>query len=72
VGHPLYEGKGDEFAVEILQTDTGIHHFHTFDLKSVAEIVLFCKNEFELKLAYFCVEAHNIHFCLQRIVKLGA
>lgn len=67
VGHPLYAGKGRDFAEQILREDTGIHHFHTFDVKSVVDIVVFCKSEFNCQLSYFCAEGNSIHFCLQRL-----
>jgi len=65
-GHPLYDGKGRDYAEEILRENSGIHHFHTFDAASVIELVSFCKTEFGCDLVYFCVEGINIHFCLCR------
>jgi SAM-dependent methyltransferase len=66
VNHPLYEGKGRVFAEEILQTNTGIHHFHTFDPSSMVEILDYCQSNFGCQVLYFCAEGQNIHFCLLR------
>ncbi|MGQ4274347.1 methyltransferase domain-containing protein [Terrihabitans sp. B22-R8] len=66
VDHPLYVGRGPEYAAELLAENSGIHHFHTFDIVNSAEIIKFSEAEFGLKLQYLCAEGLNIHFCLRK------
>jgi SAM-dependent methyltransferase len=67
VDHPLYVGKGADFAREILTTNTGMHHFHVFDHENVIEILRFAMKTFAVKVKYFSSRGENIHLCLEKL-----
>lgn len=65
IGHPLYAGKGEDFAMSILANNSGIHHFYTFDVLNTSQIIDYCNLKFGCQLVYYCLEGINIHFCLR-------
>lgn len=67
VDHPLYAGKGDEFALEILRTNTGVHHFHVFDEKSMLQILDYVQSTFQVSVKYFSAVDVNMHFCIEKL-----
>jgi SAM-dependent methyltransferase len=67
VDHPLYAGKGADFAMEILKTNTGMHHFHVFDHENVIEILSFVQKTFAVRVKYFSARSGDIHFCLEKL-----
>jgi SAM-dependent methyltransferase len=67
VDHPLYLGKGSVFANEILNSNSGIHHFHVFDEHSLFEILVFLKSRFRVDIKYFATKGINMHFCLEKV-----
>jgi SAM-dependent methyltransferase len=66
VDHPLYVGKGEEFALEILKNSTGMHHFHVFDEKSLIQILDYVQSNFFVSVKYFSSTDINMHFCLEK------
>lgn len=67
VDHPLYAGKGEELASEILRTNTGMHHFHVFDEKSMLQILDYVQNAFPVSVKYFSAIDVNMHICMEKI-----
>ena len=66
IDHPLYADSDLAFAQKILDENSGIHHFHTFDVRSTLELIDFCRLEFRCSMVYFCSEGVDLHFCLRK------